>query len=298
MSIELEDDPQLRSDLSEAERVAADKLHDEAFAAAFDKDEEQTAASPAPAPVPTESTARTPIPAPAPAPVDADDPFAGFSPKARELFAKIPELENDNRSLRGRVPVLQRENEDFKRRNQDLERRLKALEDQPPAARAAPAELTALERVRGELPEVADAIEEATRGLRQAAAAPPPPPEPKTPVNDDHEDDEARILGATHADWAPTMNSTDFKLWVATQPDEYSRAVMTSTKAAPVVEAITKFKAHQATARDRVTAAQTEAARRNKRASRGVTPSGNAAPLTPEGQTEHEAMLAAFHANG
>lgn len=288
MSIELDNEPQLRSDLSDAERVAADKLHDEAFAAAFESDQNQPAASPAPAPAPAESTARTPASAPAPAPVDADDPFAGFSPKARELFAKIPELENDNRSLRGRVPVLQRENE-------DLKRRLAALEQPSPAARTAPGEPTALERVRGELPEVADAIEEATRELRQAASQ---APAPTAPAKDDHEDDEARILAAAHADWAPTMNSTDFKLWVATQPDEYSRAVMTSTKAAPVVEAITKFKAHQATARERVTAAQTEAERRNKRASRGVTPGGNPAPLTPESQTEHEAFLAGFNSGG
>lgn len=294
MSIELDpnEQPQTRADLTDAERTAADKGHDDAFLAAFESDEDNTAAgAPAPAPEPVaRREAPTPAPAPAPA-VDDEDPFKGFSPKARELFAKIPELENDNRSLRGRVPALQREMEELRRENAAL----KASREAPPPP-AAPAAPTALDKVRGELPEVADAIDEAFRKLqadRTAATPPPPPPAPAPSA--DHADDEATILSAAHKDWAPTMNSADFKLWVAVQPEDYQRTVMSTDKAAPVIEALTKFKAHQAVARARADATQTEADRRNKRASRGVTPGGNAAPLTPGVQSEHDAFLAGFN---
>lgn len=294
MSIELDtnEQPQTRADLSDAERTAADKGHDDAFKAAFESDEDNTAAgAPAPAHEPEARREAPTPPPPAPAPaVDDEDPFKGFSPKARELFAKIPELENDNRSLRGRVPVLQRENE-------DLKRRLAALETAPPApaAPAAPAASSALDKVRGELPEVADAIDEAFRALQVQRTAAPPPPAPAPAPSADHADDEATILSAAHKDWAPTMNSADFKLWVAVQPEDYQRTVMSTDKAAPVIEALTKFKAHQAAARERATATQTEADRRNKRTSRGVTPGGNAAPLTPGVQSEHDAFLAGFN---
>ena len=293
MSIELDNDeqPQTRADLTDAERTAADKGHDDAFKAAFESDEDNTAAG-APAPAP-EPVARREAPTPAAAPaVDDEDPFKGFSPKARELFAKIPELENDNRSLRGRVPALQRDLEELRRENAAL----KAAQAAPTPA-APPPGPSALERVRGELPEVADAIDEAMRALKPATVAAPPPPAP-APASSDHEDDEATILSAAHKDWAPTMNSADFKLWVAVQPEDYQRTVMSTDKAAPVIEALTKFKAHQAAARERANATQTEADRRNKRASRGVTPGGNAAPLTPGVQSEHEAFLAAFNEPG
>lgn len=285
-----DDDVQLRGDLTDAERTAADKMHDDAFAAAFADDGVDNAGpadeqSPAPAPV----AAQAPTPSPAPAPsVNDEDPFKAFSPKVREMFAKIPELENDNRSLRGRVPVLQRENE-------DLKRRLSALESSntPPPAAPAPDAPRAIDKVRGELPEVADAIEEAFREREQQRAAAPAPSAPTpAPAPATQADPEADAMNAAHPDWMPTMNSADFKLWVAVQGDEFSQRINDSRAAAPVIDAITKFKAHQSAAAARVEDTQQ---RRNRRASQAVTPPSSRAPVEPGAQTEHDAFLAGFN---
>jgi hypothetical protein len=311
MENELDNDtPQTRSDLTDAELVVADKAHDDAFRLAFETEDDdgskRTAAeapapapvaAPAPAPSPSPTPAPAPAPAPAPKPPVEDDPFAGFSPKARELFAKIPELEHDNRSLRGRVPVLQRQVEELMRENAALKTQREAPSS--PAAPAAPAERRAIDKVRGELPEVADAIAEEVRAaLATRTPAPPPAAPAPAPASADHEQDEATILAAAHPDWQPTMNSTDFKLFVATLPEDRRQTIMSTDKAAPVALAITEFKVHKQAAQARADAATAEAARRNKRAERGVNPASNAAPLTPAEQTEHEAFVAAFNAPG
>lgn len=291
MGIERDDDTteQLRGDLTDAERTAADKMHDDAFAAAFafegDTQPDSAEGSPSPAPAPVAAPAAPTPPAPAPATVaPADDPFKEFSPAVRDMFAKIPELENDNRALRGRVPNLQRENEEMRREIAAL----KARQDATPAAPAAPAAPKAIDKVRGELPEVADAIEEAVRNALPPA---PPPPAPTPPApSPAAADPEELAMNAAHADWQATMNSTDFKLWTAMQPD--AQVIQTSEKAAPVIDALTRFKAHQTAAATRSTETRQ---RTSKRASAAVAPSSNGAPVTPAEQSEHDAFLEAFN---
>lgn len=99
-------------------------------------------------------------------------------------------------------------------------------------------------------------------------------------------------MSAAHPDWKPTMNSADFKLWVAVQGDDFNARVMGSATAAPVIEAITKFKAHQTAAANRATETQQ---RRTRRAESAVTPRSSGNPVMPAEQTEHDAFLAAFN---
>jgi len=281
---DLNDDPQVRGDLTPEQQREADVASASAFEGGFQTDDghQRTAAA---APEQKDEAAD----APSKAAVNADDdtdPFAKFGPKVRELFAKIPEIEQENRSLRGRVPNLQRENE-------DLKRRLAALESRTPEPAAAPpssAAKDAVDKVRGELPEVADAIEMAVREAFERTPAPPPqaPAAPAVQAKTD-EDGEAAILAQAHADWAPTMNSTEFKLWIATQPENVRSVVMSTDKAAPVVEALSKFKEFK------TRAAPPPPARSDKRAAAAVTTRGNPAPIGDAEPTAEDAFMAGFN---
>lgn len=282
---DLNDEPQVRGDLTPEQQREADVASASAFEGGFQTDDghQRTAAA---APEQKDEAAD----APSKAAVTADDdtdPFAKFGPKVRELFAKIPEIEQENRSLRGRVPNLQRENEDLKRRLAALESRTPEPAPTPPSNAAK----DAIDKVRNELPEVADAIEVAVREAFERTPAPPAAPaaSPAAPAKTE-EDGEAAILAQAHADWAPTMNSTEFKLWIATQPDDVRSVVMSTDKAAPVVEALSKFKEFKTRA-----AAPPPPARSDKRAAAAVTTRGNPAPIGDAEPTVEDAFMAGFN---
>lgn len=303
MDPELNDEfPQLRSDLTEAERAAADKGADDAFRLAFGDDAPGTPEpAAAPAPAAPSSKESTPEPQGKSSGEIEDDPFKDLNPKVRDLLAEIPDLKRNAQALHGRLAPTQQKLAQVERELAEARRLL--AERTPAAAPPAPEASELEQRVRGELPEVADLIREqvakALGTVREPAAAPAPPaaapaaPEP-TVEEDPLREQKARLTQA-HADWIETMNSTDYKLFVAAQGADFQERVMSSSDPDVVSDSLTKFKTHRDQAQRR-TPESDDAARRNNRTQRGVVPSGRTPPGDPGAMTEHEAFLTAFNA--
>lgn len=298
-------------DVSEQDRIAGDQAADDAFAAAFadgaakpdpdvitsqqhvetkDKPAASTPAAPAPA-------ASTPPAAP------PEDPYKDLSPALRDVVARAMLTENDLKAMKARVGPTQRENEDLKKRLAALEARANAPAAPAPVAKQRLAEV---DRVAGELPEVADAIEARAAGLEariDALTKPPSPvpiaaPAPTSDGDDSETQRQSALLASVHPDWATHMNSTDYKLWVSSQGDDYRQRMFNTNSAAEVSGALTKFKAHQAQAQQLANATAQEAARRNRRTSAAVSPGGgNVRPADrAAAQSAEEAFAKAFNA--
>ena len=97
-----------------------------------------------------------------------------------------------------------------------------------------------------------------------------------------------------HADWAPTMNSPDFKLWLTTQGDGYRDKVMTTQSGTVVAAALTKFKSHRAGLEASAQRAMETANKRAARTAGSVTHRSGAAP--GGGRDAADEGLAAFEA--
>lgn len=257
-------------------------------------------AAPAPGPAPAAPAPKadaTPA-APAPAPSsESNDPYADLPQDVREKLARIPALEHDVASNRARVAALNRKLE---------QARSSGAPASAPVSTPAPAPepIPSVERVRGELPEVAQAIEDAIRArvgaaAAPAAAAPAPEPAPSAPPLKDGGDDDAvtddeRWLNENRPGWGTKFVSTDFQLWLSRQPDDYRARVMSTNKAADLVDAFSKFDA-ATPAPAPAPAGDGLAERRSARARASVTPSG--APRGPARSkvlTDEDAFAAGY----
>jgi hypothetical protein len=258
------------------------------FAPAFEKKDDPEEGKAAPAPGPAAAPAPEPAPSPAPA---VQDPFAGIPEPVRNLLAEVPTLKHDLNTAIGRIGALQRELD-------------KARASAAPAAPAAgpaepPAEapIEAVERVRGELPEVAEAIEESVkRALGKVAAAPAPaaPAAPAPAPSQQEADPELEALNGFDPEWGAKVHSTDFNLWMSTLPAEEQTRIRTTEKSAVLVGALTRFNKYQDGIREAVQAAQGAGERRSARAAAAVTPKGAPAPARAAPPTDEEAFEAGF----
>ena len=313
MDPELNDDtPQLRSDLTEAEREAADNGELEAFKQAFGYYDAPEADS-------NKVSAKTATPTPAAAPAPADksqpaketdeksgtadddtDPFKDLHPKVRDMLAEVPTLKRNFDALHNRLAPVQQKLSQVERENADLRRQLDERATAP-ASKAAPDDVDTDElrqRVAGELPEVTDLItaeiRRAMKGMRPAED-----PAPATPVAETSRatetSTEAQSLARVHPDWISLMNDTNYKLWVAGQPADFQQEVMSTNDPIIVADSLTKFKDHQKRAQERATEAQNADARRQNRTSRGLTPGGRSPPGGNVALSEHDAMLEGFN---
>lgn len=283
----------LPNEPSAADLAAEQTAGEEAFAQAFS----ESAHDPLPGEVPrdevVEQVAATPA-APASAPA-ADDPFASLPPAMKELLAKIPTLEHDQKTANGRLSALQRENEALKRQLSQ------APAAAPPApAPAEPAELPSVKAVRDQgLPEVADAINEALKSRKEPAAAPAPAapaPAAVVEVDDPRLAQEADALQKLQPEWAQKMNSADFKLYLGMQDEATRTNVLTTDRAIVVLAALTQFDQHQAAVRTQVDQAAQLADKRRARSSDAIAPkSGAPAPPRKGEPTEEEAFLLGFN---
>lgn len=296
---ELNDEPeQLRNELSEVDQAAADKARNDAFRQAFGGDDTQSskqepaAAENAPAdPVAAKPEVSTSSSS------DDEDPFKDLHPKVRDMLAEIPDLKRNANALHGRLAPTQQRLSQVERELVEARRQL-AERTTAPALDAAPDDELE-QRVRGELPEVADLIKQqveramgmANKGAKQPTQADPSPVD----VQDEGPSAAAKAMTAKHSDWMETMNSTDYKLYLAAQGAEYLETVSGSNDPDVVADSITKFKEHRDRSDER-TRASTDAARRDKRTARALTPTGRQAPGGQGAMTPHEAMLAAFNA--
>lgn len=271
------------TDQSATDAAAAAAAEDAAFESGF-KDEHPYAPVPAPAPASEAPAPAAATPAPAPA-EPVRDPYADLPPAVRDALAKIPTLEHEVVSNRGRIAGLNSALEEARAR-------LSQVSAPPPPA---PPKNEKVEAVRGELPEVADAIESAVAEALKAArpAAPPPPPAqaPSTTASSD-EDPEMALLNSEHPGWDKKLTSTDFQLWLTSQPEPFRRQVMTATSSGVVITALGRFDRFQ----EQVSATAQVGAKRTSRMAAAVTPSGGARPAGGSKEmTEDEAFLAGFN---
>lgn len=287
------------ADLSKEDRAAADEAANAAFSAAFGNDRGPKAAHYTDDPTDAKDAAQDKAGAPAepaavasdatPAPKDQpteteEDPFKGLSPRVREILSAVPTMQADLSTTKGRVGALQREND-------KLRSQLTAAK--APAEAPAPAPKNAkVEIVRGELPEVADAIDSAVADAvsRLEARNPAPKEAPPTQVADD-EPPEERAMSEAHADWKAVTNSAEFKEHVASLPPVDRDRIMKTDNPAVFASAITQFKAVRAS---RLQAGDSNA-RRTNRAASAITPSGRGAPADDASNSAHDEFVRAFN---
>lgn len=274
-----------------------------AFEGAFSSDDDgMRAPGDEPRDKPADVVAAAPAPAAEPAVAAVEvDPFASLPPAMKDLLARVPTMEHDMKTTMGRVSALQRENE-------ALRRQLTQAPAASPAPAPAPAEPTELDEVRAVreqgLPEVADAIQAAVRNAMKAAAPAPKPaeaaPAASAPAPASAEDPrlqaEADALSSLQPDWAPKMNSADFKLWLGTQGQDVQERVLTTDRAIVVLDALTKFDRHRQAVGSAADQAARLAGKRNARAAAAVTPVRGGASAPPSQATdENAAFLQAFN---
>lgn len=214
---------------------------------------EAPAPAPAPAPAASENAnAEVPADPPAPAPAEpkaqqpseeiaVDDPFANLPAPVRDLLAKIPALEQRTnaaetiaRTAQGRVASLQSQ----------LDRQ---RADASPAPTPATPKFQKLEALRDQLPEVAEALDEIVASPAPAAApTPAPPPNEPTPQRSSQQesDPQSEVLDELRPNWAQELMSSDFQLWLSTQPADYQRTVNATDKAAVIIGALNKHGDH------------------------------------------------------
>jgi hypothetical protein len=285
--------PPRQHESTESEQVdqaASDAAEDAALASAFEGTNVDRGDKPAPAKDEAADEAAKPAPddaaASAPAPTAPADPYAGLSPEVRDRLAKLDKLEQHNRSMDGRFAAMKKELD-----------ALKASAPPPPPPPKPPKR----EAVRGELPEVADAIDEAVQELRDelakdrpSAAAPPSSPQDATepPAKSQEELD----LEEVHPDWVKKLGGTDFNLWLTSQPADYAAKVRTSSKATQIAAALTRFDSDMARRSEaQKAAAATSDSRKTRVAASATASRGNARP-PPGPSTEEDEEEAAFQA--
>lgn len=224
-----------------------------------------------------------------------DDPYAGLDPKIREKLADYDTLQHRYSALHGRLAPTQQQLETLRRENEELRRGRDPGEATPPKKNAK------VEKVRGELPEVADAIESAVQDALAERESRARPATREVPGNGGDDagnansgqqgargQDPAALLEASHKDWREVMKSADFRLFVSAQGAEHSARINGSNDAGEVGAEITRFKENQ-----RRLAEQSERTR-SRRLERSVAPRGRPGGGSSAQQSDHDAFLEGF----
>jgi hypothetical protein len=192
------------------------------------------------APAPPDTAANNPAPA---------DPYAGLPESVRNALATIPALQQELRSTVGRVGALQRE--------------LAHVRQAPAPAPEAPPAPSKLDALRLELPEVAEALEEATRNRG------PGPEELRAELAAQMQEE---FLETQRPSWAQELTGNDFQSWLTTQPPSFQEELRNSSRASVVLNALKKFDGFKEQATQRTQQLQ----RNQSRLSAAVTPSSGA----------------------
>jgi hypothetical protein len=288
----IEDDTRVDEAADEAAELDAFAL--EATSDHDDDTDHDITPAPKPADTVAAPAAATPAPqapaAPAAPAEPVTDPYAGLPPAVRDALAEIPTLRHEVVSNRGRIAGLNAALEEARSRAAPA-----APVQAPPGPGPAPAPKNdRLEAIRGELPEVADAIESVVAEALQSRA---PAPAAKAPAAAPAQapapaaDPELDLLDREHPGWAPKFDSTDFKLWLSQQPQAYQQEVMTTARSGVVITALTKFDKFQA----EVAASAQVGNKRAVRMAAAATPQGSGvrpAARSSEPQTEEEGFEA------
>lgn len=204
-------------------------------------------------------------------PQEAADEYAGLSPKVREQLAKLESLER----AASLIPTLEH-------RLRSAEGRVASLQKQVPAPTPpAPPRLEKVEAVRGEFPEMIDAMEEMLAHRLQKEAEKPTEQTDAQQVEDPAETP-TPILDAELPNWQEMARDPAFDQWLAAQGAQYRTKVRTSDNEAVFLAALTRFDDHRKAAVARSDAAQRASQTRQARTTAAVTPNtaGRREPAT------------------
>lgn len=259
-----------------AEEIEAAQAESEAaFSGGFDDTNEadlskDKPAEPAAAPAPAD-VEKKPESAPAPAaPAVAPDPYAGLPKEVRDQLALIPGIQHQLRSAEGRLAAMQR-----------------AQEAARQTAAPAPAKprFEKVEKIRGELPEVAEAMEELFNHRE-----PEPQPAAQADAADAEITREEAALSEEYPNWQATLGGTDFNLWLTTQAPEYQQKVRSTSKAATITAALARFDVHHSQSQEQQRRTQDVAAQRQQRVvASAAVQKGNARPAAQSSIEDEEA---------
>lgn len=233
----------------------------------------------------------------------AVDPYADLPPQVRDLLAQA-----------ARAPELEQRLEAMAEQNRRLDAQVRSIQSrfdkQMAAAGKTPQALERIDRAReayeGDMPELADALEELKGLLPQplepedAAPAPVAPAPTATRTQAPAQPAQAGIdpVAQAHMEaldqvaptWFDDLNSTDAQLWLTTRPDMAAEFKQMRT-AAQVLKVHGEFNKY----RQAQTTAQTHAATTSARRAAAATPEGVSRRPPPQAvQSEEDAMNAGF----
>lgn len=255
-------DPKTTTPSAEDE-AAANAAAEAGFSEGFDGDRAEQAPPPEP-----KDTAPAAKPAKAPkesaaapaAPKPEEDPYAGLSKDVRDQLAQLSVMKHQLASAHGRLTAFELE-----KRERDQRSAAGPAPANQPEPKPKTVKRDARDRVKGELPEVDEAISEATDELRdqvrnlesqiaalKAPATTTPAPLPAS-ASKSVDEDEA-LLDELHPKWAETVTGSDFELWLSRQDAAYATKVRTSPKAAVLADALSRFEVFRQRQADKATA--------------------------------------------
>jgi hypothetical protein len=204
---------------------------------------EVTTPEPSPAPEPAEAAPKEDAPVvPAEPSADDEEIFPGMTKgQAKELLAKVPDLEKANRRLNGKIGELV----GVIKQNQTAAAQ--------PGSEGAPArklQADAFKRLQSEYPDLADALSEDMAALMPQAQDPKQVEElVSARVNEALEQRDqkqaARELKKEHKDWETVVVSSDFKLWLQTKPEAEQETFATTWDPDVVGGFLSQFKSHR-----------------------------------------------------
>lgn len=199
--------------------------------------------TPAPTPEPTEEPVATPEPTAQPEPKpDDEEIFPGMTKgQAKELLAKVPDLQKQNERLNGKIGELVR----TIKQNQ-------AAAAQP-GAEGAPArklQADALKRLSADYPEMASALAEDLSDLMPQASDPKQVEDlvqsrVKQALDQRDQEQAKKGIKRAHSDWESVIVSPDFKLWMQGKPEAEQEEFASTWDHETVADYLTQFKTHR-----------------------------------------------------
>jgi hypothetical protein len=256
----------------------------------------------APAAAPAAAAAQAAAPAqPADDGAPPVDPFAGMPQQAREILARVPQLEMEllqAKRMASMVPALQSQIDKLSSRTPSAEgsRTAPHRDDPAPSPRGARRSLPSVDALRAEVPEVAAAFDDVIERIERTRQEPAPQgaqrTDPAAPAGSAPPVDENEaVLDSVRPTWANDLSSTDFQLWLATQPADYRANVMGTSRASVMLQAFDAFDA----SRPRSAGAPAPAAQpRNNRMAAAVVRNTGLRPAPGRGQPVDDPEEAAF----
>jgi len=231
----------------------------------------QDQAQPSAAPAPAAPSVGAPEEAP------PDDPFAGLPQAVKDLLAEVPRMRTEVEGLRrtaGMVPALQSQIDKLKSGREAAP----SSETAQPAAR-----FPKVEKVREELPDYAEALDEVIQAFDSQRAA-TNAPQPPTTTDADPTDSILEALDEVRPGWAETLFSTDCQLYLSSLPPERQHEVKSTSRPGVMLRFLNEFEA----ARAKTQSTQQLSSDRSRRMAAAVTPRGDgramrgAAPVDDE----------------